>query len=685
MTRLGPLCLLIMLALTALPPHSAAAAVPANGRAWELVTPEEPVGATVHRGSTVTADGKRILYLTFNALPGAPAGDILASNLATRSESGWETEPLGFPYETAIDDFPPSMAAFSADLSKTVWRSEVSITPAGHVLGGQGLYVREPDGHPEFIADLGDDRESLLAVSADAGTVVFSTRAHLLDSDAGRTVGESIYEYTGSSLRQVDVDAAGDLFSTCGSAFLPSDGLSISGERIFFTSPAPSCSELSSVYLREGGDSITEVSASRCSRVDCGAEQPATFAGATPDGMHAYLTTSQQLTDDDVDEVSDLYRFDVGSGKLTRISTRAPGASGAVTPKRVLASDDGLRVYFYVSGRLHPDEGTEGGSNLYVADAAGLRFVAPVNPSDPLQISTDGRIALLETAVSLEADDTDGLSDVYRYDAESGGLARLSRGIDDNDPFEASILPQVGPLLEEPEASRALDDAGRHLFFATEEPLVPEDSNEELDVYEWNGGKLGLISGGVPGEESEFVTVSADGSTVVFKTAATLLANDRDGGDRDLYVARVGGGFPQATVPGECGAGCDSALPGRLLRPVPPTALGAKSRPARIRLHGLERRFGRRLVASGRAVLKVWASDPGLMTARGVATIGGRERTVARGSAGIVRAGAVDLSLVATEAARRSLASGAALRVRLVLRQGDVRLVRQMRWKAEPR
>lgn len=500
-------------------------AAPASTGALELVTPADPVGGTVQGAISITPGGDRIAYISVNPMPGAPAGDLLANNVATRGAGGWSTTPIGLPYEVESGSIDPvvRLMALSRDLLTTIWTSSLPVGPGSPPAGNFGLYRRGPGGQVELLADVGTSPSGFVGASEAADRVVFAATAHLLPSDAGRSSGESIYESTGLQPRQVDVAGDGALLSACGSTVPAANGVSRSGSRVFFVNPDPStpCGGTSRVYLREGGTSTVEISASRCGRPDCNAEHDAIFAGATPDGGSAFLTTAQQLTDEDLDERADLYRYDVGSGALTLVSGRAAGAEGEATAEPVLVGDDGERVYFRAQGKLTA-EGDPGGENLYLADAAGLHLVAAVAGEDLFQISADGRIALLDTTASLAAGDADGRRDVYRYDAIARTFAPVSFGPGFGDgPFDATIA-SVPAIDGEPDV-RPLSGDGARLVFGTAEPLLAADGNGARDVYEWNGAAPELVSTGSGASDATLAGVSAGGGTVLFRTAAGLL------------------------------------------------------------------------------------------------------------------------------------------------------------------
>jgi len=557
---------------------------------------------------------------------------------------------------------------------------------------GEPLTLLGPDGHAALL--------SVLGVSDDARHVVFQTGSGLLPGDT-RTQGDQIYEYVGTSLRLVAVDAGGELLSPCGatagwgsgsstsSPNLPPHPLSRDGRRIFFTSPASACGgSFARAFMREDGATTTEISASQCTRPDCGAPADAIFSGANPDGSAAFLATTQQLTNDDVDDSRDLYRYDVASGTLSRVSVGSPGTAADVMPVRAMPSDDGRRVYFLAHGVLMPGRGTTGMPNLYVGDDDGVRFVGTLAADDDWPTGYPLEDALQEVAVSsggggrimfvtsapLTADDTDVHRDVYLYDDAEARLVRVS-GVpgSGNGPFGVKAsLPWI--LISRPpfptDTPSSLSEGGRRVFFSTAEALLPEDANSVVDVYEWADGSLGLLSAGTGADGATLSGASADGSTAFVSTTAGLVPWDDDRGDADIYAARLGGGFPAPSPPPS--PACDDACgvsPRRLSRPDPASLARHERRTAaRLGVRRPGRAALRRMSTSGRLTLVVLAPRPGRVTVVATARVGRRARTVARGGTRARRAGRLALRPRLSAAARRRLAKGGSLDLRVVLR-----------------
>jgi hypothetical protein len=157
-----------------------------------------------------------------------------------------------------------------------------------------------------------------------------------------------------------------------------------------------------------------------------------------------------------------------------------------------------------------PDGGNGGQSaNLVGAESAGKR-------------------AIVTTAEPLVASDTDSSLDLY--ERTGGGTALLSTGPQaGNGAFPASFGVTV--------------EAGRTVFFQTEEKLLAGDTDDTLDIYRREGTSLVRRSFGPDGgngpHDAYLAGVTEDGSRVFFTTREALLSSDTDA-SLDVYE-RIGG------------------------------------------------------------------------------------------------------------------------------------------------
>ncbi len=136
------------------------------------------------------------------------------------------------------------------------------------------------------------------------------------------------------------------------------------------------------------------------------------------------------------------------------------------------------------------------------------------------------------------------------------------------------------------EGPRYLSDDGNRFFFESFDPLLGEDENKVLDVYEFerpgtgscttesgaydpaSGGCHYLVSTGKSEDPSYLVDASSDGRDVFFATRQALVGWDPND-NYDVYDYREGGGFPEPVVPEDCTSAASCKGPAT---PAPPRA-----------------------------------------------------------------------------------------------------------------
>jgi hypothetical protein len=396
------------------------------------------------------------------------------------------------------------------------------------------------------------------------------------------------------------------------------------------------------LFVRIGGEKTLEVSkpVSECAEVPCaGALERANayFKGASVDGSRVYFTTAASLTEEDNDTSEDLYMATIGCplasahecrpedkevASLVRVShVSSPGESSEIQGVTKVARD-GTRIYFVARGLLGKAPNAEGhvpirgAENLYVYDSLSgkLAFVADLCSTaahsgmaqdvqcpgglgdggsarndmaligsfpEAQTAGQDGRFLVFSTYARLLHDDTDNTKDVYRYDAQTGELVRVSLGeegydADGNDnAFDSTIaLGRQGGAakiyLEYEMGTHAISEDGTRITFTTASPLSPDATNGLPNVYEWDGGNVSLISSGNAEEADGNAVITFSGRDIFFTTAQGLVSQDHDGA-QDIYDARIAGGF--GSLPAQrqpcAGDACQGGLsvPGPLLVP----------------------------------------------------------------------------------------------------------------------
>jgi hypothetical protein len=319
----------------------------------------------------------------------------------------------------------------------------------------------------------------------------------------------------------------------------------------------------------------------------------AEFAGASVDGSKAFFLDRQRLTDGAVEgaggaefascaEVGsecNLYLYDFGAPAGENLIDVSASALGGGSPRvqGVLAtSADGSHVYFVANGALAggagPGNCTEalaGRCALYVYErdarypAGHIAFIEFLPGADLQQwdqagfkranVSPDGRFLVFENG-----------GQVFRYDAETGELVRVSIG---NDGFgdngnagegNARIVPafKANKIMGPARGNPTMSNDGLRVFFESPRALTPHALDDASDgngfaenVYEWDEGHVYLISDGhdtssaeVPpcGTGSAVCLLGADaaGANVFFTSADQLVPSDTDT-QVDIYDARI--------------------------------------------------------------------------------------------------------------------------------------------------
>ncbi len=634
-------------------------------RAYEQVSPVFKNGYPAIAPDELSPSGERATFASLGGFAGLTSAEGLGIDYAAhRTADGWITQPTG-----SIPASPGQQAegiiGYSAELD--AWLSQVNPgTAFGEATESKqgALYQHDADGpvfqaSPTFNILEGPKEKDWyqpVAQSSDFSRLFIGTRERLLPAPAdprptnpnlnGATV-DRIYEVDGalsppSLVAEVPTDLTGrhcQLDLSRGT--LDSPWTSADGSTLFYTSPldlvpgaecetsgeAPGPNK-AALFARTDGAPPVQLSAespTQChSPSPCAGAAPAlaVFDGISPDGSLAWFSTSQPLIDSDTESGNDLYLARLEAGQLSRLvqvsaGQVAPGhptpGSGAEVLGAVDLSQDGTHIAYVARGVLTTDangageRAQAGAANLYVYDAASeeTRFVAQISadpslwraeePEKAVQFTPDGRYLLFQSAARLTADDTDAAPDIYRYDFQTGGLTRVSRGHDGNDadgndsafPALISVLRNgaTGPINGRGErldgyafdGSRSISADGSVVLFETAAPLVSRDANtgehpscgeftgqathsNGCDVYEWEesghgtctqaGGCISLVSSGLDAGAPNAL-LSSSGNDILFTTPRGLAPADTDGVG-DVYDARVGGGFHYTPPPEAC-------------------------------------------------------------------------------------------------------------------------------------
>lgn len=620
-------------------------------------------------------DGTRALFGSTAALGGTDGLRSFGGDwyVASRGESGWSTTATAPPraFEIANGSDFANPRAFTPELGKWVL---FGASQSQNMLGIGQAFIGNLDGSLEPVSprlepidDSGTAsiifnviNTEVRGASADLGRIIFSP--NLLSTtylpgdpvgvgDSNPGSGKNQYvSFVGADGQPTIELLARDRFGTvygarCGTYVggglggtgttttvgqLGQGAIAEDGSWIYFSTrptqvPGVACSTSNPLRILErvetsDGPEITEL-------IPGGpVEGNDLFQAGSVDGSKVYLTTTRQLAASDSDSGAtcssapgsslgcDLYLYDKDKPegeRLTQVSageagSPTPGAGAGVLSSITAVSRDGTHAYFVADGVLtteanpEGDSAAEGEPNLYLyqrdpAHPAGdLDFVGSLSASDEErlwgsernsndayavpqrgegpgghEVGGDGHVLLFVSAASLTADDLDGgKRDLFRFDSEAGTLERISKpapGGSEAAPGDVAV--GRGGLQNPAEEGRWAAEDGETVTFATPEPLSAQDHDEFEDAYVWTPEEVAMLPSGfeeVAGEQRP--TVSTNGVNIGFTTDLRLLSSDGDTA-RDVYVARIDGGFAQTLEPSPCDSssgGCqagDEAVP----------------------------------------------------------------------------------------------------------------------------
>jgi hypothetical protein len=539
-----------------------------DGRAWEMVSPIDKNGGDIAAPGELFGGGDfqagppgTVTYGSGSSFGNAAGAPPSSQYLSRRGSSGWETENISAPLESAAYGDSPDGApyrVFSADLSKGLLfgglacRGGLAGCPAPNQPipgseappGYMAYYLRDvSSGHFASLLHAVDVAHSgvapanfevdVVAATPDLSHVLLSSCAALtaeateVPAGSGRCdpAATNLYDSSAAGLRAVNL-RPGEAITSPGATIAAALGaVSVDGSRTYWSTAG-------AIYLREGGATVW---------VDEGLGGGGEFQTATPDGGVAFLTKAGHL-----------YRFTAATKALNDL-TPTGGVVGVLG-----ASNDGGSVYFQDGDGL---ELWRGGSTTTVAEGAEAALPSDYPPATATaRVSADGLHMAFASKLPLTKFDNVDVNtrlpdvEIYVYGPPAGGgeavLVCASCKRNGERPLGPASIPGVeangSTGIYKP---RVLTTDGLRLFFEREE--TEGEGLAGSRVFEWQAQGVGgcarpfgctaAISGG-RSPAASFVDASSDGTDVYFLTDKPLVKSDL--GSIDLYDARVGGGFP---------------------------------------------------------------------------------------------------------------------------------------------
>jgi Tol biopolymer transport system component len=629
------------------------------------------------------ADGNAAVFSSWGIF-GDAAGGMPVSYRAKRAATGWSSNAVSHgpatPYPDSVSSYNAAWEDASRDLSVGFLNTRDPLDPLD-VNDGLDIYASNPGVAELLTRGNGAERTQAsnnatrFQITPDGSAVVFQTASHLVPEDSGRVAqAVDVYERKDGVTRLVNQADGGGLQHACGSRLgsrqSERHAVTGNGERVIFTTPAEyfdvntapsSCSDPTEIYMRIGGARTIHVSASQLPGGDPNGVAAKIYEGASADGELVFFQTSEMLTPD-ATTGGGVYRYSVSSRRLELIIPfESPAGLSTINVAKISA--DGSRVYFLSYVDLAPG-GVVGVENLYLyAEGEPVRYVA-TSPTGielgaiaseneaarPAQVTPDGRYLLFATTADLTDFDNADRAQVYLYSEEAERLLCLSCDPAAQRPDTSAVASDASitsPSLAGvnsfyyDDATPSITADGRTVVFQTGDQLVPEDRNNRTDIYEYRGGRLSLVSTGRGSTDSFLIAMAGDGRDVFFATSESLVPIDVDGGNIDIYDARVGGGFryPTPVTRTPClGDACQkppSSTPEpdilgteQLSGDGQSTEVDVEPTPKSVRVVAVGRAAKQRFARTGTLRLKVITTGGGTVTARALTRADRRDRTV---------------------------------------------------------
>jgi hypothetical protein len=586
--------------------------------------------------------GDKLTYSSAQAFGDAAGSYYSNQYLATRTQDGWFTHGISPPRTSSIfgetQVFPGlenPFDVFTPDLSHAVLfdDAEPTLTPDA-VPGSINAYLRDnasatyeaisrekatawplSNGAQEWrlLGAAWPGEARFEGISDDANVAVLTTAAAI--SPEATTGLFHVYGYENGILELYSVmpDGSENPTNAIVGSRAQEGAVSADGSVVYWTlrsgEGGPITFSAGRIFARVDGEITVPVSDS----VPGGAA--ATWLDASEDGSTAFFKTGDL-------EPSNLYEFDLATETNTLIAGQVLETYGA--------SSDASYLYF-VSLEDLASGAAAGQRNLYFHHEGTFTHIATLPAEDvpyteqggrrlyegDSRVTPDGSVlAFSSYGAHTGYDNTDAASGepdlelfVYQRDFDrlvcascspsgarpvgrplSRPYSREGEGpvvkVDGKFEWAAAWIPPADESSSYalPRAPRILSDDGNQLYFNAHDALLPQDTNGQQDVYQWEaqgsgtcekpGGCLSLLSTGQSPVDSEFVDASPDGRDVFIRTKTSLLPQDP--GLRDIYNARSGGGFP---IPPEPPAPCvGDSCQGTAVPPTDPTPASASFR-----------------------------------------------------------------------------------------------------------
>lgn len=395
----------------------------------------------------------------------------------------------------------------------------------------------------------GNNNSTGAVISGDGNFVAFNSSAsNLVTENLGGQQQAFIWDSTGSDPVQV-ISRNG---TTIGNGVSTVRDISATG-RVVFTSTA---TNLAATDGNGNGDSLflwDPTTPNTVTPIGAAATDVITDAVISKDGNFVVFASRSALTTGDTNTVSDIFRYTVATGQLTRISQPTTGESNGRSIAPSVSADGSVIAFVSDATNLTANSDANGGSDVFVWRAStGNVELLSVNPSGDSAtlagggfgrgsfrpvVSADGRfVTFASNGSDLSSSDTNGDPlDIFRRDLTNNTTQLISvqpNGESGNGQSDNPVISGDGRFIS---------------FTSTSGNLDSRDSNGTTqDVFLWDSttGRSRLLSlnnddSGSGNGISTKPAIDRNGNFVMFETTATNLVVGDFNGSSDVVGTAI--------------------------------------------------------------------------------------------------------------------------------------------------
>lgn len=410
-------------------------------------------------------------------------------------------------------------------------------------------------------------------ISADGNYVVFrSSASNLVASDTNGFPDIFIRDRQTGSTEIVSVDISGN----SGNSGSYGGSVCSGGRYVAFVSSASNLvsgdtNGVSDIFVRDRQTGVTErVSVDSNGNESNGSSNNSGGCGNSPnisaDGRYvAFFSSATNLVPNDTNAAGDVFVRDRQTGSTEIASVDSAGTRANAGSGYPSISANGRYVVFPSAASNLVANDTNGVQDIFIHDRqTGSTIIVSVNSSGSLAngenfdptISSDGRyVAFDSLASNLVSGDTNGVTDAFVHDRQTGITERIS--------MDSAGVQGNGHSR----CSRISDSGGYVAFQSVASNLVPIDTNGVADIFthDRQTGVTERVSVDSAGNQAwgNAPTISGDGRYVAFESDATnLVMGDTNNVDDAFVHDRDSDGDGYSIPGGDCNDSNSAIYPG---------------------------------------------------------------------------------------------------------------------------